>query len=748
MNSFEIEYNGTFLDLVPNQSIEIERINPLFTIESAIAEYSTPISITASDHNVKKLGPDVFFDLHGKCKKKFNVKFYDSDGFAYNAILNLDKSTTNRLHPQKGYATGFLLIGTSKFYNELNDRKASDLDYESDTRIFNFTSFNPYDNSGGYWQHFHESWNNNLDFIIGTFYNEFTFTNPMTNNDIEVGFVNKVDVNNQLIPYYPIAIQLRVKYVMKRLVVENGWSFDDSEMVGTDWERLFLFNPKPIDYLDVTIGNLGASSFTTKNRLQLFLGKYISPELTCSELFFELCKHYGWSPIVDFNSNVVKIIPLRKANDGEIKNFTKFASEIIENDFSGGAKIISFKNTFPSGDSSIQSFDKTKYSIAPPVFKYSDLPLATAAYDNRIIFVYTENKWYTIDLNQNNQREWYPVGDNIFDAEIPDNTETVESKVSTFPMFKRIHRQTGEPNNYVNYYVSVPVTNQNPNGEWGIRTLLWLGMAYEFDKDSVNTAYRYPQLSSIRCLYDGTEIAAFSNVFNHLNPANNIDLGIIPYWFKKWTDISTTSEINEQKLFLPLNELRNLNWTDIIELFNVPYFIKSYIEPRPYNNFIQAKLQRVFSVPFQQQPLELGEKVYLKITKEDIRDGLDVYLWGLLYSEDVTEARFVISAYADALGTIPLNVLNLNVKLSFLYAVRVNNVTGPYSSIGEYQIKLKGNKVDLGKSYVTRISNGITDIDYNITPQSPYIIIEERIGGNYNLTDWVLLPSPDYEIIP
>jgi len=738
--SLAIKYNNEFLDLAPNQSIELERLNPLFNTESIIAEYSTPITIVASEKNIRLLGPEVFLDLNYKSKKKFDVGFYDNNTFTYNSLLVLDKSISNRLVPGKGTATGFLLIGTSKFYNNLKDRKACDLDYDSSNRIFDFTTWNGTDTSGGYWQIFHSSWANTMDFVVAPFYNEWS--------NLEV--INKLNTT-QLYQFGYIAIQPRVKYVMQKLVEENGWSFDSSEMNGTDWERLFLFNPKTIEYFDITTDPFNPSSITLteKSRIQIFLGRCISPELTCADLFFELCKHYGWAALIDHHNQHVKLLPLKKHNNNSIqKDFTQYASQSVSNEFTDSKKIFAFKNAFPSNEN-LSSFNKDDYQIAPPVLTYTALPTAAAPYDNHIVFVYAENKYYTIDLDGNNNRIWVPIGDNIYDAETPDNTETVESKVTTLAMYRKVNRSIVDGTNITDYYQFLPTCEVNPTKDWGIRTLLYLGMAYEEEADGTPTSNQYPQLSSIRCLHDGTDVAMFSNVFNHVNPNTNIDLGIIPYWFKKWTDVAAVSEVNEQKIYLPLHLLREILWNDLVCLFNIPYFIRSYIEPRPYLGYIQAKLQRAVNVAATYTPTKKG--VYLSLVNEDIRVGNNEYLFGQLMSDDITEMKPVVYAFSDSNGTIPISVNSLVVKLIWKVGTEVAGVT-TWSNYADLHFKLNGNKQILTNVILNSDTTGITDLDFTKSARNPYFIYKQHSIGTpsneYLLNKFELNTSSDYDIIP
>ena len=53
---FQLKYNGGFLDLAKDQSLEFERENPLFILDDFYKEYSSPITIKYTENNVALLG--------------------------------------------------------------------------------------------------------------------------------------------------------------------------------------------------------------------------------------------------------------------------------------------------------------------------------------------------------------------------------------------------------------------------------------------------------------------------------------------------------------------------------------------------------------------------------------------------------------------------------------------------------------------------------------------------------------------
>jgi hypothetical protein len=80
-------------------------------------------------------------------------------------------------------------------------------------------------------------------------------------------------------------------------------------------------------------------------------------------------------------------------------------------------------------------------------------------------------------------------------------------------------------------------------------------------------------------------------VWKHKN--GSTDFGIIPYWWQKFIDITANTEEVTLRFYLPLYELLNYKWDDIILVNNIQYIAKSFTRPRPYTGFIQMKLQKI-----------------------------------------------------------------------------------------------------------------------------------------------------------
>src|SRR5947199_4108031 len=75
------------------------------------------------------------------------------------------------------------------------------------------------------------------------------------------------------------------------------------------------------------------------------------------------------------------------------------------------------------------------------------------------------------------------------------------------------------------------------------------------------------------------------------------------------------AEVKTQVFNLPLYELANYKWTDKILINNIPHLIVSFIEKLSQNNFIQAKLKRLYIAPLESSGAGgSATGIYLKLT--------------------------------------------------------------------------------------------------------------------------------------
>jgi hypothetical protein len=578
--SFKIKYQNEFLDIAPGQAPEIERRSPLFLLDDILAEYTTPFTLAYSDKNSRLIGY-YFFDGIVKTQKKIDVEVYDNGTFRYAATMVIESAGMNFLHAGAGTASGYLLLGISDFFSTIKDKKLSELVLGGD-RIFSFTTTDPLDASDGYWQHFQNTYNGTFDYVMLPCKNL-----GYTDDDIEFSSANewmnkydgtKIAINQPVVPWP------KLQYVLTQLFAENGWTLDTSGLNDTEWQKLLMYSNHTIS---TTLFSWSGSSIATTNinEITINLAQAMPPGVKIRDYLLAICKRYLWAPVFDIGTHTCRLIALKEIINRKPKDWTKFASPISASDFSLIQKIFAFKNNINGEDQYPQGIDLTQWGTPGFVFSEKNLPDPNAAnYDNSIYYTFLENKyWQVFNDNTGTTKNWIEYGDNIYNDDTNNATDTFETDCSTVPV-KRVQMENG-------HYGLFPIVNQAKRTNWGIRTVIYHGMTQQVDEDNSPLGTFYPYGSSINIPPGSTPILAWSNVYIHNNFIN--DYGIVEYWAKKWLQIISTTEEITQRIYLPLHELIKFRWDSIYLIRNIPYLVKSFVEPVNYTGYIECKLQKV-----------------------------------------------------------------------------------------------------------------------------------------------------------
>src|SRR5205085_2292150 len=113
-----------------------------------------------------------------------------------------------------------------------------------------------------------------------------------------------------------------------------------------------------------------------------------------------------------------------------------------------------------------------------------------------------------------NKYEWVVYGDNIYNYE-PDNaTDTISSTISAVPSYMTIHRNQTGPNGEI-YYGYYPMIKQEASKSFGYRTTFFHGIHREMQDKLYLGNLNYPMATPT---YDPHEFIAsdsWSNVLKH-----------------------------------------------------------------------------------------------------------------------------------------------------------------------------------------------------------------------------------------
>lgn len=725
---YSIKYQGEFFDIAPDESIEIERKSPLFIVEDIIKENSTPISFLYTDKNCRLLG-QYFFDITVKAVKKITVELYDDGSFDSNCTLVIESAGMNRMFNEKSSASGYLLIGISNFYSTIQNKKLTEL-FLDGARSFTFTTWDADDSSGGFMQHFQDTWDGTYDYVIAPCRNEFW--NGITDDVYSSGYMNEIDENGNLKAEQDIVPFIKLAYVLEKIFTENNWKVDFTGLNDTQWQKLVLFCVKAIITRTSSYDIFSPTVVTSipVDSLSFNLNNFLPADYTCSDFIVQLCKRYAWVPIFDINTNSCRFIALKEMKNKPRKDWTKYALPTVGSTVNGEAVVFGFKNNFDGNDNFVSSPDFENWNIGSAVYSKADLPDIygftgfDSVQDNTLVYVFAENKYYHV-VYESGSRQWVVFADNIYDETKDTVTNSFETKCTTLPMYNTQYRTLSG----INYYALLPYCEQSRYERAGLRTLLYHGMVDETKLDGTAGPKQYPYMSSIHIPPMGTPALTWSNVYRHKYGED--DFGLIEYWWQDWMNmISGPEDDVKQQFTLPAYELAKYQFDDKILVNNVEYLFRSYVKKTMQDGkvLIEATMQRLVYGQQVEVPVEGGGTIYLRLEVEILgtEQTFDYYSGGNhTYYTHVTNANVFVRGYSDAACTVRVSLTNL----LFKYRVITTLGGGLYTTVNSTYL-LNGYEVNI-------IPGMFRFIDYTVVytwtsgtppPNGHYVITYELIA--------------------
>lgn len=597
MIGIELE-NGKRLNVPERSTLEIERNSPFFSNNDEWAgERSTPITLRYTKENAQSLEHDYHF--HSKrYKKVLDANLYDGTIFRQRGKLILEGSSINNNHSQRGEMRGYFVFALSNFYQIIKDKKLKSL-ILGGKRSYNWTTNNPNDASNGFWQWLHSTWAGNQEVVIAPIRNDsasepLTISVPVIGTVITIAtdWINKIgtdfklDYNINLI-LNSICPQIRVKYIVDKIFEEHGYTVE-YEVGDYQWEKLFLTSLIPFNWVNrVELPSWPFFTFQPKSTIDIYLAEHL-PNKNITDFLVQLCNRYGWRLLIDDNRKVCRIKAVKTIRKGKRKDWSSYAAAESESDFKEGKKVFAFLNEVDSGDSLPIKGEFGDKTILPSVYRYQDLPTATGLIVNHVAYTYIENTYWIVQQNTDTQTySWVPFSDNIFSFEPEGKTDTIETTMSTIPVARAVFQTVSG----VDRYGIFPVMKQKFNLDFGFRTVFYHGVVPDELANGVTSTGSYPHLSSLWRIPGPADDDVWSNVF--VQDYNDEKRGIIEYWFKDWINIISEGEDMKFVMRVPRKELMDFQWDDIILIRNIPFLVKSIIEPIPYQNKAEVTLRRI-----------------------------------------------------------------------------------------------------------------------------------------------------------
>lgn len=585
-----VNSNGVTLQPVPGSSAEIERNSPFFSLGDEWAgEISTPVNFPYSKENEKEFGnPSSFYTK--RSKRTEPITLYDGSHYRQRGRLITESASINQNHIHNSELRGYFVFGLSNFFQIIKDKNLRQLSLGG-LRRFNWTSDDPDDASGGFWQYIHSTWAGDKDFLVAPIENEevgepaadgfYAFrTNNVEAPDYKISF-SYTSFWNNLIP------QLKLKYVLEQIFTEHGYTVT-YDVNDTQWESLFLTSLIPFNWLDTTENP--AWPFATnapKAVIDVYLNEHL-PDRTISDFLINLGNRYGWRFLINDETKVCRVKAVRTIRNGTKKDWTSYCAATLDSDYSGGEKVYGFKNEIDGGDTFPRRNELKNKTRLPDVYSFGDLPTASGLNYNQICYTHIDNVFWIVTANDTDEEYyWAAYSDNIFDYEPTGETDSISTTVSTMPTLRRQYTtDTG-----VQKWGYFPVMKQ-PGKDFGFRLLFYHGVVPDELENGTFSDGSYPHLSSIWRVPGDAPDKVWSNVYVH-DYGNDIKRGIIEYWFKDWLQIISSGEDLKIPMTVPRNELAQFEWDDILLIKNIPFLMKSFTEPMPYKGKIAATLRRI-----------------------------------------------------------------------------------------------------------------------------------------------------------
>jgi hypothetical protein len=666
-----IKANGVFWDMKPGASAEIERKSPFFSFDDVPIEYSTPVTFLYSPVNDK--GADFYFQYYTeRIKKSIAVEFYDGPVFQSRAMLIIESADININAIEESQITGYLLYSLSNFYQQVRDKKLKELKLGG-TRNFTFTTSDPTDGSDGYWQHFHDTWSDDtIPYVFAPIRNEKIY------GEEGPDFINRLGDNGQLNfdpeDAAPLVPMIRLPYLLTQIYAEHGFTVDFSGLNDEDWKKLYLVNLVKIDWVYIApTGGDPPAAYTAQPFIKIDLNKHVSQDKTIFDFILQLFRRYGWAPVFSLQKRECRYVSLKELGKGTKKDWTRFASPVLSTTFNQDLKKWAFKTEIDGNDDYPSAPDFTGIKFSPQRLSLQGAPAPSMSMEGRVMYCFDENQWYQVKLNEDsNEFEWMYYADNIYDLEPDGATDTISSSISTLPIQFTKYRSVGPGDDRYCYF---PVMEQEATKAIGYRLLFFFGLNYELKDNKGAGDLLIPYSSSIREESFGSTPLAWSNVFRHPlfsgSPVEE-DYGIVPYWFQKYLDTMVRGEDTAFDLRLPVTELMNFSWDDVIIINQLGYMVMQLTQPTPYRGKLRATLKRI-------------------VKKAAAANGniRPIYIHLTVFNLNPFSFDMVI----PFVGSITVTGVNCDVKLN-LYSDPAGTI--PYTPVTPLSIMLRATRTDDG----------------------------------------------------
>jgi len=580
-----IQVNNEFIDLPAQISLELERNNPFLSDDDIQGQFSLGLTIRYTEKNYRLLQ---YIGNFYKTNSKYTVDaaIYDAGIFRYAGKLVITQHQSNMNNIEQTVWTGFFTIGSSSFLQSIQDVLLQDVDFGGE-RTFNYTTSDPDDGSGGFWQHIHAA-------VVP---DAFPYCFYPINNEgwapdyISLKWMNPFLADTQefdsIFNAVTLCPALYLSFVLNKIFENFGWKLSGEILNDTGFKKITIPSFQAINWCTFTRMAQQIVSVNPRPVITFDLADHVPPDVTIGSFLVSLKNRMGWYFEFDSGTKTAYLHGYQKIIDASVKDWTKYVQSNYTSDYTDPAKIYSLVNNIDSSDE-FPVLKEIDESAIVRVNSVGDLPSPTAANEDLIGYVFLDNSYYQCQLTPDSDPptfEWVFYAHNIGDyQQQPDFDTTIESDISTMPTLLMLY---GTGNS-----AKVPVCSQPGNfrsnvSPWAVRFLFYHGMY-----PSTN-GQLYPFASCDNTAISGTDPTG-AWVLPYRHEFGVVNDGTYDYWWKDWLRLLSIQDSRTFTLALPVTELKKFSFSDIIFINNVFFVAQSVKEMLPYKDLIEMKMKRIY----------------------------------------------------------------------------------------------------------------------------------------------------------
>lgn len=583
-----LQVNNEFIDLPADVSLELERNNPFLSDDDIQGEFSLGLTIRYTEKNFRLLQYTGNFSK-GNQKYTIDAAIYDAGIFRYAGKLVVTQHQSNMNDIEQTVWSGFFTIGSASFLQSIQNDLLSDIDLGGE-RSFNFTSADPSDGSGGFWQHIHETITPNAF--------PYCFP-PISNPDWSplpsITWMNEIGQDQ----HYAVALNaislcpaIYLSYLLEKLFANYGWKISGGIINDPGYQKIIIPSFQAIKWCTYRVRDNAFIDPVTPFPVVTFdLADHVPQDLTIGSFLVSLKNRMGWYFDFDSNTKTAYLNGYQKVMSGAVKDWTKYVQASYTADYSDAPKVYELVNNIDSSDTFpvIMDIDESEISRVNTV---ADLPPASADNEGDIAYVFAEDEYFQSQAltDTDDQYSWIFYSHNIGNySPDPDADNTpIESDISTMPTLLTAWF-TGTDK------AKVPVCNQPGNyfkaaseTSWAIRFLFYHGLC------AATNGLLYPFASSDNITSNGDTVGTTPWSLPYRHEYGVLNDGTYDYWWKAWLRMLSIQDTRTFTLALPVTVLRQFSFGDRIFINNVFFVVASAKETLPYKDLIEMKMKRIY----------------------------------------------------------------------------------------------------------------------------------------------------------